>query len=157
MVAMVVKNLAARAARPCIAHRPEIVAGRDTDDAMIRQTCNFFPQLKCFIIGVIDGRGQLVGIKSPDFGQQFPRMGDRLFLEIIAERKIAEHFKKCVMPRSIADIVEVIMLAARPHTFLAGSRTRNSAVFKAGKHIFERHHPGVDEHQCRVIIRHQWC
>lgn len=43
-------------------------------------------------------------------------MGDRLFLEIVAEREIAQHFKEGMVPRSIADIVEIVMLApARTH------------------------------------------
>ena len=79
---------------------------------------------------MIDGDGQPVGVQPPDFGQQRPRMGDRLLLEIIAERKIAEHFKECVMPRGIADIVEIIMLAASAHAFLAGDCARNSAAFQ---------------------------
>ena len=33
-------------------------------------------------------------------------------LASLAERKIAEHFEEGVMPRRIADIVEVVMLAA---------------------------------------------
>ena len=84
-------------------------------------------------------------------------MGDRLFLEIIAERKIAQHFKECVVPRSIAHIVEIIMLATSSYAFLARHGTRNSAGFKAGKVVLKRNHPRIDEHQCRVIIRDQRC
>jgi hypothetical protein len=36
-------------------------------------------------------------------------MGDRLFLEIVAEGEISQHFKERVVPRRIADIVEVVM------------------------------------------------
>ena len=46
-------------------------------------------------------------------------MGNRLLFEIIAERKIAEHFKKRVVPRRIAHIIEVVMLTPCPHAFLA--------------------------------------
>ena len=44
-------------------------------------------------------------------------MGDRLFLEIIAEREIAEHLEEGVVPRGIADIVEIVVLAARADAF----------------------------------------
>ncbi|MFM2236827.1 MAG: hypothetical protein RL209_861, partial [Pseudomonadota bacterium] len=44
----------------------------------------------------------------------------------------------------------------RTHAFLAGSRTRCFAAFKARKYVFERYHAGIDEHQCRVIVRHEW-
>ena len=51
-------------------------------------------------------------------------MGNRLFLEIIAKRKIAEHFKKRMMPRCITDIIQVIMFAARTDAFLTADAAR---------------------------------
>ena len=39
-------------------------------------------------------------------------------LEIIAEREIAQHFEESVMARGIADVVEVVVLAAGAHAFL---------------------------------------
>jgi alanyl-tRNA synthetase len=41
------------------------------------------------------------------------------FFEIIAEREIAEHFEESMMTRRVADIVQIIMLTARTHAFLA--------------------------------------
>ena len=40
---------------------------------------------------------------------------DRLALEIIAEAEIAEHLEEGVMPGGIADILQVVVLAARAH------------------------------------------
>ena len=82
-------------------------------------------------------------------------MGDRLFLEIVAEGEIAQHFEEGVMPRGIADIVEIVVLAAGAHAFLAGDGTRRGAGFKPGEHVLERHHARVDEHQRRIVVRHQ--
>jgi hypothetical protein len=44
-------------------------------------------------------------------------VGDRLVLEIVAEREIAEHLEEGVVPGGVADIVEIVMLArpARTH------------------------------------------
>ena len=81
-------------------------------------------------------------------------MGDRVLFEVIAEGKIAQHFKKRMMPRGIADIVEIIMFATRPNAFLARYSARNGAAFKARKHVLKGHHARIDEHQCRVVIRH---
>ena len=118
MIAMVPENLAARAARPGIAHRPKIVAGRNANDPVFWQTRNFTPKVKSFIIGVVNCDRNPIGIEAPFLRGQVPSERNRLFLEIIPEGKIAEHFKKCVVPRGITDIVEVIMLAACPNTFL---------------------------------------
>ena len=157
MVAMIVENLTAWSARPGIAHRPEIVVGCDADDTFFRKACNLAPQVKCLVIGVINGGRQPVGIKPPDFRQQRPGMNDRLLLEIIAEGEIPQHFKESMVSRRIADIVEVIMLATGAHAFLARRRPGNLPAFKAGEDIFERHHPGVDEHQRWVIVGHERC
>src|SRR3546814_19580019 len=76
------------------------------------------PEIERFVVGVIDGRGQLFGRQTPFLGQQRPRMGDRLLLEIITEREIAHHLEESVVPRGIADIVAIVVLAARAHAFL---------------------------------------
>ena len=83
-------------------------------------------------------------------------MGDRLVLEIIAERKIAEHFEERMVPRGVADIVEIVMFAPRPHALLTGRRFAIRAAFETGEHILEWHHARVHEHQGRIVLRHQW-
>ena len=82
------------------------------------QAGDLLPQVERLVVGVIDGGGQPVGRQAPFLGQQGPGERDRLFLEIIAEREIAEHFEEGVVPRGIADIVEVVVLAAGAHAFL---------------------------------------
>ena len=56
MIAMIPENLAARAARASIAHRPEVIAGRNADDPAFGQARNFAPKVECLIIGVINRR-----------------------------------------------------------------------------------------------------
>ena len=119
MVAMVIKDFAARTAWPRVTHRPEVIVRRDTDDTLFRKARNLAPQVERLIICVINRGRQARWIKPPFLGQQRPSMGNRLFFEIIAEREVPEHFKECVVARRVADIVQIIMLAARPHAFLA--------------------------------------
>src|SRR3546814_11040147 len=73
-------------------------------------------------------------------------MMDRLFLEIIAEREIPQHFKECMVPRGEADIIEVIVFAARAHTFLRRRRGAVGARLQPREDILERPHARVDEH-----------
>ena len=153
--AVIVEYFAARPTRPRIAHRPEIVRGRDADDPIIRQARNLLPQIGRIIIIVVNRDQQLVLGQPPFTGQQCPGMCDRLFLEIIAEREIPEHFKERMMPRGIADIIKIIVLAACAYAFLAGCRPRDGPRLKPGKHVLERHHTSVRKHQCRVVVRHQ--
>src|SRR3546814_20839138 len=65
MVAMVIEDFAARTARPCVAHRPEIVARRDADDALFGQARELLPQVERFVVSVIDGRDQSLGRQAP--------------------------------------------------------------------------------------------
>ena len=48
-------------------------------------------------------------------------------LEIIAEREIAHHLEEGVVPGGVADIVEIVVLAAGAHAFLG----RGGAVIGA--------------------------
>jgi len=107
------------------------------------------------VVAMVDGDGQPVGIERPVAGQQRPGMANRLLLEIVAEREIAEHFEEGVVARGIADIVEIVVLAAGADALLAGSGGRIGSRLEAGEDVLERHHPGIDEHQGRIVMRHQ--
>mgnify|MGYP003148005318 CR=1 FL=1 len=101
-------------------------------------------------------RDQELGfVDSEILGQKVPRIGDRLFLEIIAKAEIAQHLEKRVMPRGIAHIVQIVMLATRAHTFLAGSGADIIAMLHPGKTVLEDHHAGIGEHQRRIVARHK--
>ena len=152
---MIEEDLGTRTAWAVVAHRPEIVLGGDADDAVGADTGDFLPQRKRLVIGVIDRDQQLVLGQAPFACQQCPGMGNCLFLEVIAERKIAQHFKKRVMPRGITDIVQIVVLAPGTNAFLRRCGTRSGARFKARKHVLERHHARVRKHQGRVVVRHQ--
>ena len=86
---------------------------------MVRKARNLLPERKRFVISMINRCGQSIRVEPPLLGKQCPRMMDRLFLEIIAEREIAEHLEECVMPCCVADIVEIIVFATSPYAFLA--------------------------------------
>src|SRR3546814_10578847 len=55
----------------------------------------------------------------------------------------------------VADIVEVVVLAAGADAFLARGRGRIGARLQTGEDVLERDHAGVDEHQRRIVVRHQ--
>ena len=154
-VAMVVEDFGAGAAGAGRAHHPEVVICGDADDPVIRQARHLFPDLRSLIIGMIDGDQQLVFRDAEVLGQQVPGERNGLFLEIIAKAEIAQHLEKRVVPRRVADIVQVIVLAARAHAFL---RSRGAAVvtgFDPGEQVLELHHAGIGEHQCRIVAGHQ--
>ena len=76
-------------------------------------------------------------------------------LEIVAEGKIAEHLEESVMAARVADVVEIVVLAAGADALLRSSRARVVALFEAGENVLELVHAGVGEQQRGVVGRHQ--
>jgi hypothetical protein len=122
---------------------------------MLIQTGNFPPQVKSLVVGMIDGDQKPRRVQPHIPGQQGPGILDGLSLEIIAKREVPEHFEKGVVARRIADVVEVIVLATGPHTFLRGRGAWRRRGLDPSKVVLERHHPGIDEQQRRIVLRDQ--
>jgi hypothetical protein len=57
-----------------------------------------------------------------DLGEKLPGVTDRVALEIVTEAEVAQHLEEGVMPRRVADVFEVIVLAAGPHAALRADR-----------------------------------
>ncbi len=155
LVAVIVEDFRTGPAGASVAHLPEIVRARDADDARLRQPCDLLPEIEGLVVIDIDGRRELVLRQAELLGDEVPGQLDRAILEIVPEREIAEHLEKRVMPRGVADIVEVVVLAARPHAFLRGGGAHIRALLDAGKDVLELHHARIGEHQRRVVARHQ--
>ena len=86
-------------------------------------------------------------------GDQLPGEGDGVLLEIIAERKVSEHFEEGVVAVGEADVFQVVVLAAGAHAFLAGGGAIVVALFEAQEDVLELVHPGVGEEQRRIVRR----
>ena len=104
---------------------------------------------------MIDGDQKLVLGETKLAGHQVPGKLDCVFLEIIAKGEIAEHLEKGMVARSIADIFEVIVLAACADAFLRCHGAVVAACLKAGEQVLELHHAGIGEHQRRVVLWHK--
>ena len=115
---VVIENLCARTAGSGWPHAPEVVIVIDSDDLVIGKAGHLLPDCGRFVVSVIDRYAKPVGIEREISCQQLPRKGDRLFLEIVAKTEIAEHFKKCMVPRGVTHVVEIVVFSARPHAFL---------------------------------------
>jgi hypothetical protein len=154
-VALIVKNLGAGTAGTPVAHGPKIIRVRDTDDLGVRKPSDLLPQRIGFIVVVVNRDEKTIFLQTKFAGQQFPGEFDGERLKIVAEGKIAQHFKKSVVARRITYIVEIIVFSAGPDAFLRGCCTRIGALFEAGKKVLELNHSGVGEHEGWVILRHE--
>ena len=85
---------------------------------LLGQAGDLLPEIEGLVVVDIDGDQQLLGRHAEFLGDQLPGQLDGAFLEVIAEREIAEHLEEGVVARGVADIVEVVVLAAGAHAFL---------------------------------------
>jgi len=152
---VIVEDLRARTAGANIPHLPEVIRPGDAHDLALGQPRDPLPQIECLIVIDEHRHHQPIGGQAELACDQIPSKLDRPILEVISERKVAEHLEEGVMARGIADIVEVIVLAARAHAFLRRHRARIGGLFEPGKDVLELHHPRIGEHQCRVVARHK--
>ena len=155
MLAAVDEDFRTGTAGTGIAHRPEIIRGRNPDDAIVGKARDLLPEIERLVVGVVDGDEQLVLFQPELFGDQLPGQLDRALLEVVAEREVAEHLEEGEMARGVADIVEVVVLAAGADAFLRGGRGGVAALLDAGEDVLELHHAGIGEHQGRVVARNQ--
>ena len=88
-------------------------------------------------------------------GQELPGVLDRLALEVVAETEVAEHLEERVVARRVADVLEIVVLAAGAHAALRRRGALVAAFLVAEEHVLELHHAGVREQQRRVVAGHQ--
>ena len=61
------------------------------------------------------------------------------------------------MTRGVADIVEIVVLAARTYATLRANRSRVTALLLTEEGLLELDHAGIGEQQGRIIAWHQRC
>jgi hypothetical protein len=57
--------------------------------------------------------------------------------------------------RGLADLVEVVVLAAGAHALLTRGGPLHRPALAAGEDVLELHHPGVGEQEGGVVLGHQ--
>ena len=155
MRTVIVEDFRAGSARPGIPHLPKIVRGRDTNDLAVGNAGDLLPKIERFIVVMINRDQEPFGIKPELFGHEVPGELDRIGFEVVAERKIAQHLEKRVVARGISNVVEIVVLAARPHALLRRYRARIVPRFLPREHRLELHHARVGEQQRRIVAGHQ--
>src|SRR5690606_18871966 len=60
-----------------------------------------------------------------------------------------------VVAGGVADLVEIVVLAAGAYAALRGRRACAAALLRAQEHLLELDHAGIGEQQGRVVARHQ--
>ena len=155
VVALVEMDLRAGAARPGVAHRPEVVLLAQAQDAVVLQPGDLLPQGEGVVVVRVDRGDEPAGVDAELAGEELPGEGDRVGLEVVAEREVAEHLEERVVAGRPAHVLEVVVLAARPHALLTGRGPDVVAPLLAQEHALELHHAGVGEQQGGVVTGHE--
>src|SRR5207244_6537741 len=69
--------------------------------------------------------------------------------------EVAGHLEEGLMARGVADVLEIVVLAAGAQATLRGRCALVRALLLAEKDILELHHARVDEEQRRIVCRHE--
>ena len=104
---------------------------------------------------MMHGRPQAVGVEAEVVGHELPRVRDRVALEIVPEREVAEHFKKRVVAGRPSNLFEIIVFATDTQALLRSHHARRGCLPIAEEDVFELHHPRVGEQQRGVLLRHE--
>jgi hypothetical protein len=59
------------------------------------------------------------------------------------------------MAPRVTDVIEIVVLAARPNAFLRARCHRVRALFAAEKNILKLVHSGINKQQCRILCWNQ--
>ena len=152
---VVVEDFRAGAARAGLAHGPEVVRGRDAYDALFRQARDLAPERVRLVILGKDRDQEALFRQAVVLRDKPPGELDRALLEVVAEREVAQHLEEGVVARGVADIIEVVVLAACAHAFLRRGGAPVRPCLGPGEDILELHHARIGEHQRRVVLRHE--
>ena len=108
-----------------------------------------------FIIVAEDRHPHPIFCQADRLSQKLPAELDGVFLEVVAEGKVPQHFKERMMASGIADIFQIVVLSSRTEALLHSDRSLVGACVFAEEHTLELVHPGVGEEQGRIGLRNQ--
>ena len=103
------------------------------------------------------GHIQTIGWDLVHFGEQFPRPRNRVLLEVIAKRPVAEHLEHRVVIGVDTYLLQVVVLTAHTQTLLRIGYARVLDGLVSEKPILERSHSAVDEHKRWIALHNHRC
>src|ERR1700738_3719960 len=152
---VVVENLAAGATRTRIAHSPEVRLLTKSSETLGWDANVLEPDVRRLIVITKHRDPKTRGIEFQPAREEVPRESDGIALEVVSKRKVTQHFEECMVPRRIADILQIVVLATRADAPLARSGADIVTLLLAQEHVLELDHAGIGEQQCGVISRNE--
>ena len=151
-------NLATRAAGTGLTHLPEVVVLIAENDVILGQI--LFPEVKCLLVhrhAILGCTLKYGGIEpilghTIDLGQEFPRPANCLFLEIVAERPVAEHLEHSVVVGIVAHLLEVVVFTRHAQALLGVGSAVKLLLGIAEEDVLKLVHTCIGKHKGGVIL-----
>ena len=148
--APVVVQLGAGTARPGRPHGPEVVGFAPPLDPLPGDPDLVGPDLDRLVVGLEHRHPDPLRVELEDRGGQLPGEGDRLLLEVVAEREVAQHLEEREVAGGRADDVDVGGAEA-----LLDGRGPGPRRLLLAEHVgLELHHARRGEQQ-RGVVGHE--
>jgi hypothetical protein len=146
-------DLAARPARPRLGHLPEVVLVAQAVDPLVRHAGDLAPEPSRLVVLMMDADPDAGGVDREPVPprHELPRERYGVPLEVVAEGEVAQHLEEGVVPVGVADLLEVVVLAAGADALLGGGGAPVVPVLHAQEGALELHHSGVGEQQGGVV------
>src|SRR5918994_147243 len=148
-------DLRVGAARPWAAHRPEVLRARQRDDPLRRHPDRLPLADRDLVrpeseggIPRMDGHPDPIPVKAEPFHDEFLRELNRTGLEVLPERKVAEHLEEREVVAVVADLVDV----RRPEALLRRRRQRGRRPLTPEEIRHLRLHPGRRQQRRMVVL-----
>src|SRR5207247_10922016 len=151
---LVEMKFGARSTGSGIPHLPEVVLLVTPHDPRGRNP-DLLPQLVRFVVVSEDRHPHPILRQADRLSQKLPAKLDGIFLKVVAEGKVPQHFKERMVAAGIADILQIVVLAPCTETLLHGDRSPVGARFLAEKYPLKLVHPGIGEEQRGIGLRNQ--
>ena len=145
-------DFGARPARPSLPHFPEIRLFGEFGDVIMVDVGVVFPNLSRLVVVFVNRGVELVFRQAPDGGKQFPRPDNGVFLVVIAERPVAEHFEKSMVVMISADLFEVVVLSRNAHALLRICNALESVLVVAEQNGLELVHSRVGKKERGIVL-----
>ena len=130
---------------------PEVVFLAEAKDTLRRDALLLVPDLESFIVILVDGRVQTVGIQANHLGEEFPRPCDGFLLKVVAEGEVTQHLEECAVTGSLAYVLDITGTDA----LLASCHACAGWNLLTGKIRLQGSHAGGDQQYTVIIVRNQ--
>ena len=132
---------------------PEVVLLAQSGHVILGNADHLSPNIPSLVIIFIHGGIHTLGFQADPLGagQELPAPLQRLFLEVVTEREVTQHFKVSAVTCGLTDVFNI----TGTDTLLTGADSSAGRLDLTSKVGLHGSHTGVDQQQGFIVLRNQ--